>query len=304
MKTERMMNMAQPNQTILIADNRPEYLKTVKEFFEVEGYAVRTAGSPTEARRALETEPPSVAILDLRLLDNDDEKDVSGLEVAMDSAPQVPKIILTDFPTWQTVRAALGPTDNGGPPAVDYVAKSEGSEALLRAVRLTLLSLSPELEKNVLQAFKVPATVALRNRLNEIGAEDAAARLRDAYEDTSAEMRAHRERESGRASRLHAWGLTASIAGIALIFVALGFLIAGVGTGAVVTLVGDAVAAAVGVLFSRREDAAHKRVESYYKQLDELSRADKILAICESLESAGARDEYKKKVIDYLLAGK
>lgn len=296
--------MAQSNRTILIADNRPEYLKTMKEFFEVEGYDVRAAENPTEARRVLETEQPDLAILDLRLLDNDDEKDLSGIEVAMDTAPEVPKIILTDFPNWQTVRAALGPADNGGRPAVDYVAKSEGPEALLRAVRLTLLSLSPEFEKNLLQAFKVPATVALRNRLNEVGVEDTAMRLREAYESTSSEMRAHRERESARASRLHMWGLIASLVGIALIFVAIGFFIAGVGAGVVVTLVGDAVAAAVGVLFSRREDVAHKRVESYYKKLDELSLADKTLAICESLASAEARDECKKKVIDYLLSGK
>jgi DNA-binding response OmpR family regulator len=296
--------MAQSNRTILMADNRPEYLNTVKEFFEVEGYAVRTAGNPTEARRVLETEPPDLAILDLRLLDNDDEKDISGLEVAMDTAPGVPKIILTDFPNWQTVRAALGPTDNGGPPAVDYVAKSEGPEALLRAVRLTLLSLSPEFEKNLLQAFKVPATVALRNRLNVVGAEGAAARLREAYEDTSTEMRAHRERESARASRLHMWGLAASLVGIALIFAAVALFIAGAGAGVAVTLAGGAVSKAVGVLFSWREDAAHKRAASYYGKLDELSRADKILAICESLESPEERDEYKKKVINSLLSGK
>lgn len=296
--------MAQSKRVLLIADNDTKYLKTVKEFFEVEGYIVFTAETPTEARRVLETETLDIAILDLRLLDNEDDKDLSGLDVAMEAAPQVPKIILTSYPRWQDVRIARAPTDKGGPPAVDFVAKDEGLEALLRAVRLTLLSLSPELKKNLLQAFNVPATVALRNRLDKLDPEDAAARMERAYEDTSAEMRAHRERESARASRLHMGGLVASVVGIALIFVAVAFLIAGVGAGVIVTLVSDIISAAVGVLFFRREDAAHKRVESYYKKLDELSRAEKIIAICGSLESADSRDAYKKKVIDYLLSGK
>ncbi len=296
--------MAQTKQTILIADNDQGYLKTAAQFFEVEGFVVRTAENPTEARRILESEPVDLGILDLRLRDNHDEKDLSGLELATEVRHEIPKIILTLYPRWQDVRGSLGPTDNGGPPAAGYIAKDEGLEALLRVVRLTLLPLQPEFRKNLLQVFDVPATVALRNRLDELDTADAAERMRQAYDDTSAEMRAHRERESVRASRLHMWGLAASVVSIVFVFAAGALFIAGVSAGVLPTLVGGAVSKAVGVLFSRREDAAHKRADYYYKQLDELSRANKVLAICESLESAEDRDAYKKKVIEHLLSVK
>jgi DNA-binding response OmpR family regulator len=295
--------MSGTSKIILIADNNPDYLRTVKQFFEVEGFTVRTAEDPTEARRVLETEPIDLTILDVRLENNQDEKDLSGLKLAMEVRPDVPKILLTDYPEWKDVRVGLSPTDEGKPPAVDYIAKEEGPEALLRAVRLALLSLPAALERKLLHEFEVPATVALRNRLRKISPEDAAARMGRAYSDASAEMRGHRDRESARASQLHTWGLIVSVVGILLIFVAVGFLITGATAGVAVTLVGDVVAAAVGVLFSRREDAAHKRVEVYYKQLDEISRADKILEISKSLESTEKRDEVRKKVIDVLLSG-
>jgi CheY-like chemotaxis protein len=124
--------------TILFADNDPEFLKTRAEFLRQEGYQVIPALNPTEARRLLERGEMNLAILDIRLENDDDEKDISGLILAREVGHSIPKIILTGFPCHDHVREALGPQLRGLPAAVDFVAKQEGPEALLRAVRGTL----------------------------------------------------------------------------------------------------------------------------------------------------------------------
>jgi DNA-binding response OmpR family regulator len=121
--------------TILFADNDPDFLQTRGEFLEQEDYRVIPAADPTEARRLLEQGRIDLAILDIRLQNDDDEKDTSGLTLA--KAPLyrlVPKIILTNFPTYQAVREALGPALDGLPPAVAFLGKREGPEAMIRAV--------------------------------------------------------------------------------------------------------------------------------------------------------------------------
>jgi len=127
-----------PKATILFTDNDPDFLKTRAEFLEEEGYLVIPAANPTEARRKLELGGIDLAIVDIRLENDDDERDTSGLTLAKKVARTVPKIILTGYPAYQAVREALGPAQDGLPPAVDFVAKQEGPEALLAAIRRAL----------------------------------------------------------------------------------------------------------------------------------------------------------------------
>lgn len=124
--------------TILFADNDQDFLKTRSEFLEQEGYLVVPAKDPTEARRKLETGAIELAILDIRLVNDDDEKDTSGLTLAKEVARSVPKVILTGFPSYEYVREALKLQVDGLPAAVDFVAKQEGPEALLASVRRVL----------------------------------------------------------------------------------------------------------------------------------------------------------------------
>jgi DNA-binding NtrC family response regulator len=85
--------------TILFADNHTHFLNTRKEFLERAGYRVITADNLEAARRILEGGQIDLAILDIRLVDDDDEKDTSGLTLARETNRFVPKIILTRFPT-------------------------------------------------------------------------------------------------------------------------------------------------------------------------------------------------------------
>lgn len=123
---------------ILLADNDASFLEICSRYVALAGYEVKKAHSPDEARRVLEDGLVHLAVLDFRLLNDEDEKDWSGLEVAKSSAHFIPKIMLTAFQTWEAVREALGTADTGLPPAVDFVAKQEGLAALLERIEQAL----------------------------------------------------------------------------------------------------------------------------------------------------------------------
>ena len=73
--------------------------------------------------------------MDIRLVDDDDEKDISGITLAKDPTfRSIPKIILTNFPTIETVRDVLGVATDGLPAAVEFLWKAEGTEAMLESV--------------------------------------------------------------------------------------------------------------------------------------------------------------------------
>jgi predicted nucleotide-binding protein len=125
---------------ILFADNDPDFLNTRREYLEREGYDIILASTPAEAETHLLQGMIDLAILDVRLKDDNDEKDTSGLILAKEVALSVPKIILTGFPSVKAAREALGSRVNGLPPAVDFIAKSDGPEYLVEAVKKALLA--------------------------------------------------------------------------------------------------------------------------------------------------------------------
>lgn len=120
--------------TILFVDNEPHLLDTSKEFLEKSGYTVITASNPAEAKQKLELGGIDLAILDIRLENDDDERDMSGLMLAKRAARSIPKIIVTSFPSYDYVREALRPQLDGLPVAVGFLARDEGLMALLETV--------------------------------------------------------------------------------------------------------------------------------------------------------------------------
>jgi len=223
------------------------------------------------------------------------------LLLAKEANPDVPKIVLTKYPSYQVVREALGSSADGPPPAIGFIAKQEGLDALNAVVKLALAQFPPLLEKNLLQIFQAPAPVTLRNRLEQLGIEDTTQRLLKSYEKTASELTHYREHESGKASQLHTAGLIARVLGLLLILISIALLLTGSITSGIVTLVAGTIANAIEVLFSRREDKAHERVRAYFEQLLEINRIGNIITICEALESSSDRDTYRKKVIDHII---
>lgn len=123
---------------LLLSDNDLDFLTILAEHLTRDGYEVVTANSSAEARRILEHGEIDLAILDIRLTNDNDENDITGLVLAKSIAPEIPKIIQTRFPTYEAVREALGSSFEGIPTAVDFVTKQEGPEALLTAIKSAL----------------------------------------------------------------------------------------------------------------------------------------------------------------------
>lgn len=109
---------------VLLADNDKDFLSLLGEYLTDAGYAVIYAESVESARAALDHRRLHVAILDIRLTDDDNPEDISGIQLAQESAyADIPKIILTNHPTYQTAVKALG-SPGGKPGAVDYLTKN------------------------------------------------------------------------------------------------------------------------------------------------------------------------------------
>ena len=123
---------------ILLMDNVSEFLNTQARLLEHAGYRVLRAATIAEAEQVLSEDWVHLALLDIRMEDEDDEHDFSGLILA--EQPQyrtVPKIILTAYPSYETAVEALGSL-NGHPSAIDYVSKAKGTTFLIEQVELAL----------------------------------------------------------------------------------------------------------------------------------------------------------------------
>ncbi|GEM_PF-2689541 len=100
--------MAHPaRKRILVADNDDLSAQSMADFLTRNGYEVQTAASPEEAREKLQAGRFALAIIDVRLQDNEDPSDTSGVEVAYSVAPTVPKILVTRFDEPQFLQRVL-----------------------------------------------------------------------------------------------------------------------------------------------------------------------------------------------------
>ncbi len=255
-----------PRATILFADNDPNFLKTRSEFLERAGYLVIPAHNPQEARRKLEAGGLDLAILDIRLVNDSDAKDASGLSIAKEVAPTVPKIILTDFPSYHHVREALRPQLQGLPAAVDFLAKEEGPEALLEAVHRTLRFAPVWLGRTI---------------------DGLSGRLVGDYEDAR------------RQSSMNYWAsLAVAIIGVVIIFAGIFLAFSDKLAVGIPSAVGGIVTEAVTYLFFKRVDAANKRMDQYHAELLRVKHFENLLAACDNLSSPEQRESCKEKVIN------
>ena len=121
--------------SILLADNDPVFLSNCSDFLSSYGYRVVTANTPREVRELLERKTIHLIILDLRLTDDKNENDRSGLQLAKDTTRIIPKLISTKFPVHEDVRDAMRYDGQNLPPAIDFVDKRKGLPQLLTAVQ-------------------------------------------------------------------------------------------------------------------------------------------------------------------------
>lgn len=123
---------------VLLVDNSADYRHSLLGLLGLEDYAVEEAGSVTEAKEKLLERGFDLALVDLRLTDDDDDYDFSGLEVARLASEQgVPCIVITAFPSIQATRLALR-SRGVEPLAVDLIPKVDGPQSILDTIKLVL----------------------------------------------------------------------------------------------------------------------------------------------------------------------
>jgi CheY-like chemotaxis protein len=126
---------------VLLVENDSDSRAILKKWLGSKGYTVFAVSSVNEAEELLLAKKQTIHLIitDLRLADDSDENDFSGLGFARVVAPTIPKIILTAYESSNVVREALSPkfsieSHQLLPPAIDFVSKVEGIEKLLQSV--------------------------------------------------------------------------------------------------------------------------------------------------------------------------
>jgi len=250
---------------ILFADNDGEFLESRSEFLEQEGFKVYKALNPTVAKDIIDQGNIDLAVLDLRLLNDNDDKDFSGIILAKQTTSSIPKIILTRYPTYEAVREALAPQLIGLPPSVDFVAKQEGPQALLTAIRRVLRF----------------------DKLFQQGINSLADRINEDYIDARKQAQVY-----------FLTSLLAALTGILIIFVGIGLLMSGVVAAGVPGTIAGVILGAVGALFFKRADVGNERMDRYHSELLRIRQFENLLVACDELSLAGQQENSKIKIIE------
>jgi CheY-like chemotaxis protein len=126
---------------ILLVENCESDRKRWGSLLQEVGYVVHLAGTRQEAWDVLESSKINLAIIDMRLEDEESALDISGLELATDTALRhIPKIILTahSISSYENQRKVWKPVGGEPPAVVAIVGKEEGPQVLLKEIRHAL----------------------------------------------------------------------------------------------------------------------------------------------------------------------
>jgi CheY-like chemotaxis protein len=144
---------------VLIVDDLEDWRKTLSGLLVEEGYKVRSVASKDEALEALKTGHFSVAVLDARL-DESDEDNREGLTLMHEIRKRYPStavIILTGYADVEMVREALEPRDDKASPAFGFLEKTEIDKLPEYVKRASFRKQSPSFETS----YECKITVSL-----------------------------------------------------------------------------------------------------------------------------------------------
>jgi DNA-binding response OmpR family regulator len=127
------MQYTRPCRILIIEDDRVT-AELNAELLRNQGYETIITYTPEEALDQISHSYFDIVIIDLRLRDNADTDDRSGLELAAQIDPSIQKIILTLFPNHRDSVRALEQAANRRSLAVKFINKEDGDEALSAAV--------------------------------------------------------------------------------------------------------------------------------------------------------------------------
>jgi CheY-like chemotaxis protein len=238
--------------TILLADNDPMTREKWGKSLELEGYTVQLASTPLETRKKLESRKIDLAVLDIRLVDDDDPGDKSGVNIAADRTfLHIPKIMLSGYKLdYQAQRSVWEPV-GGEPPAVlTFVDKDEGPAVLVDRIR---------------HAFEIwPRLTMLTSKVEQ-------------------QVKADHETIRSQAGWIMIISTVISLLGFAIIL--MGISLAWKGSLAIGILGASAglITEAVGYLFFKRLDLANRRMDVYHQELLQTYWLEFLLSITERL---------------------
>ncbi len=242
-------------QVILFADNDPETCEVFGKALTDQGYDVRFATNPGEALTKLMSGGIDLAVLDMRLED-DEPTDISGLTLANNlSFRHIPKIILTGYqPSPEFFRKIRELSADELPAAVTWVGKEEGPNKLLELI-----------PRVIAHWMNLQKTQILTSNIARRLEEDQAAIRRQAAQNYT------------RATFSSYVGFGLIIASIILAFF----------EGAIeiskVVAVSGVITEVLGYLFFRRLDVANKRMDKYHQEILQTHGLELLLATCEPL---------------------
>lgn len=242
---------------ILFVDNDLDFLNTRSEFLKREGYEVVPVSTPLDAIGKANSENFDLAIVDIRLLNDDDDRDNSGLELAKRLRDTLPIIILTNYPLTEYLRRALAVQTDGTRIAYDLVDKRDGPIALLSSIRNTL-TISHRQNKIQYQEYE---KISLQT-------------LPPVTLDVPAQMLKDYELARSQADAIARARLIVFVGGIIVVFIgALLFVVKD--KAAMFTIISGAIATGVGELYARlRFNDAFRRWEQFHKELALFYRRD------------------------------
>jgi len=284
---------------ILLADNLPDFLDERKEFLEEAGYTVITAQNPVDAEKILERGLVDLAILDIRLVDDDDPEDTSGLELAKKFGQDIPLIMLTGYPTWESVKTALGKDITGLSPAVDFISKQEGPNLMIQAVNLTIEN--PKLKKNMLYEFQVETSLDLYDAMDKKEPTETSDNFQRSLERTERELLQHRKEITQQSEKYQKIAIWMGLAGIGVIAFGAILVLVNITSLAVLSGIASIVSESISVLFIVRAVQASKLVDKNYDELQEIYKASHLISICDTMEKS-KKEESKVLIVEKLLA--
>ena len=263
-------------QTIMFADNDSYFLETRQTFLENAGYHVIPATSPNEARAILEEQKIDIAIIDVRLKNDKNKDDRSGLDLAKSVAPSVPKIILTDHFIADHIKEALRYRVGGLPIAVDFVDKKEkdGMQAMLTSIRRVL-----DIQSR-LKEFDLAG-----NRLKELDI---------IFKETLYQMKL-----------VNRVGLWVSVAGVSIIFIGIILAVMNRLEAGALGIIAGTVIKVISILFNKRGDTAYTRLEKLvadYKKFSKFKQLESLLAACDKLLDIEMQDKCKENIINKIIS--
>ena len=284
---------------LLFIDNHSNFLASRTAALRQNGFAVTTGTSAEDALSLVKSHSFDLAILDIRLVDDKDEEDRSGLNLARRLDPALPIIMLTGYERWETVREALLPNQNGKPLANDYIMKNEGPEALIQAIKLQLFG--PEFRERVLVEIQAASVSALPQRARELGAEETSRIIAGSWAETQDEKARERLQLRKSAQRFSRIGQVMGILGFLVFLITVFFSFTdNIASEKLLAAVATALIS-FAALYLRQADKLHNRVENSLEDMDGLGKWVSLFALADLTNPDVEQNELVYAVLTHLL---